>query len=89
MILWLWDADGPARTGRGVTNDETRAIKAAEACMRNGQARIAKVEAALLVLGIPGLTPGYKRTGNGWRGRCGDTGIRWEPFGPVGRRAAS
>jgi hypothetical protein len=38
VILWLWDAHGPDRAGRGVTDDEARALEAAEACLRSGHA---------------------------------------------------
>ena len=83
MIVWLWDAYGPARTGRGITDNQARALQHAETCLRSGQASIAKVEAARAELGIRTLTSGYQRTGQGWRGRCGDSGIRWEPLPPA------
>lgn len=34
MIVWLWDAG----SGRGVTDDQTRARQAAEALLRGGRA---------------------------------------------------
>jgi hypothetical protein len=89
MIVWLWDACGPARSGRGVTDDEARAIQMAETLMRSGQATVAKVESAQADLGIRTLTAGYRRTGRGWRARCGGSGIQWEPLAPAGERAAS
>jgi hypothetical protein len=89
MIVWLWDACGPERSGRGVTDDEARAIQRAEMLMRSGQANVAKVESARADLGIRTLTSGYRRTGQGWHARCGDSGIRWEPLAPAGGRAAS
>ena len=89
MIVWLWDAYGPARSGRGITDDEDRAIHNAETLMRSGQASVARVESAHADLGTRTLTSGYRRTGQGWRGRSGDTGIRWEPFAPAPERAAS
>lgn len=81
MIVWLWDADGPARTARGVTGDEAAARHAAEACLRNGQARSAAVEQAHAVLGMESLTTGYQRTGNGWTAKCCHDGrISWMRF---------
>jgi hypothetical protein len=38
VIVWLWDAPGPARTTRGVTGSQTRARQAAEALITGGQA---------------------------------------------------
>jgi hypothetical protein len=78
MIVWLWDAYGPVRGGRGITSDKTRAVKAAEACMRSGDAVVARVESAQVILGTDSLTSGYLRTGEGLAGRCGDTGVRWD-----------
>ncbi len=89
MIVFLWEADGPARSGRGVTDDRARALRNAETCLRSGQANVAKVERATLMSGIRTLTSGYLRTGDGWRARCGDTGIRWEPFAPAPDTEAS
>jgi hypothetical protein len=83
MMIWLWDAYGPVRTARGITDDRDRAITLAETCLSSGQAAIARVEGAVLILGTHTLTSGYRRTGEGWRGRCGDSGIQWEPFTPT------
>jgi hypothetical protein len=88
MMVWLWDASGPARSGRGITDDQTRALAVAEAYLRSGNANVARVEAARLVSGTRTLTTGYERTGEGWRGRCADSGIRWEAFAPAPGRAA-
>ena len=60
-----------------------------ETLMSSGQANVARVESAHAELGICTLTSGYRRTGQGWRGRCGDTGIRWEPFAPALEAVAS
>lgn len=80
MIAWLWDAFGPARSGRGITDDRARALEAAESYLRSGQANIAKVEGARLVPGTHTLTTGYERTGEGWCGRRGESAVRWEAF---------
>lgn len=81
MIVYLWDAYGPARCGSGVSDDQGRAQRAAEACLRSGHASGARVETALAVLGITTLESRYDRTGSGWQARRGDRGrITWEPF---------
>ena len=89
MIVWLWDAYGPARTGRGITDDQARAIEIADQCLHSGQADVVKVEGARLALGIPDLTQEYQRTGEGCLGRHGDSGTRWEPIAPTDERAVS
>lgn len=80
MIVWLWDACGPGRGGRGVTSDRERAVIAAEGCLRGGHAVVARVESALVISSTHSLTFGYLRTGEGLTGRGGDTGVRWEPL---------
>jgi hypothetical protein len=76
MLLWLWDA------GRchGIAGDDTRARQAAAKCLISGQAQMASVEAASLVLGVSSLTDIYIRSGTGWTGRRSDRGIRWSPI---------
>ncbi|WP_300608543.1 hypothetical protein [Trebonia sp.] len=88
MIVWLWDACGPARTGRGITDDRARAVRIAETYLRTGQATVATVEGARLLSGIRTLTTGYQRTGEGWRARCGGSGICWEQFAPARAEAS-
>jgi hypothetical protein len=90
VIVWLWDADGPARTSRGITDDAGAARRAAEACLLSGQARCAAVEQARAVLGMESLTSGYQRTGNGWTGECRQDGqISWTPLSGSPELAAS
>ena len=81
MIVWLWDAWGPDRHGRGVSGDRATAQRAAEACLRSGHASGARLEEALAILGTESLTSLYQRTGEGWQARH-DTrgGISWEPL---------
>jgi hypothetical protein len=79
VIVWLWDAPGRARTGRGVSGDEAAARQAAEACLATGEARAARVEQAQIVLEVATLACVYRRTGNGWRAQRGGGSIRWEP----------
>jgi hypothetical protein len=88
MIVWLWDTSGPARCGWGVTDDRGRALQIAETYLRGGLADVAKVEGARLVPGTRTLSTGYERTGEGWRGRCGDVGVRWEPLAAHGLAAS-
>ena len=81
MIVWLWDATGPVRCGRGVTDDEGRALGAAAALLRSGTACSATVEAARPVLDDRTLNRIYERTGTGWQARRGEHGaVRWRPL---------
>jgi hypothetical protein len=86
VIVWLWDAG----SGRGVTDDQTRARQAAETLIRTGRADAARVEKALLVTGISALTSGYMRTGDGWTAQPRRAGlIRWVPLPAAPQQAAS
>lgn len=90
MIVWLWDAPGPARTARGVTDDEATARRAAETCLRSGQAHSAAVEKAHAVLGVRSPASGYERTGDGWTAeRRQDGRISWTPLPGSPELAAS
>jgi hypothetical protein len=80
VIVWLWDALGPARTTRGVSGDHATALQAAEACLLTGEAHAARVEQAVAILGTETLTSSYRRTGNGWHARRSTSGITWKPF---------
>jgi hypothetical protein len=86
VIVWLWDAG----SGRGVTDDESRARRAAEALIRTGRADTARVERAFLVAGLSVLTSGYARTGHGWTAQPRPGGlIRWVPLPAAPQQAAS
>lgn len=63
MIAYLWDACEPGRF-YGVTDDQVRALQAAEACITSGAACGARVELARLVPGFAALTSRYERTGS-------------------------
>ena len=77
MVLWLWDVQGPAHFC-GVTDSDSRAREAAEACLTG--ACTALVERAHLVLGMT-LTSVYERTGSGWRLARDPAGrASWLPF---------
>lgn len=81
MIVYLWDAPGPARTGRGISGDETAARKAVEACLGAGDARTGRVEAAVAVLEAATLESSYRRTGTGWQARpCRNGPVSWVPL---------
>ncbi len=88
MIVWLWTA-GDSRLG--VTDDEARARRAAEECIRDGAAHSARVERAAVVLASATLTSDYERTGHGWAAaQCHRDGlITWVPFPEPLKRAAS
>jgi hypothetical protein len=75
VIVWLWDAG----SANGVSDNESRAIQAAEGAMRAiGPAAVtAVVERAFLVSGIESLTSNYLRTGGGWPGTCRKGLITW------------
>jgi hypothetical protein len=81
VIVWLWDAGGAVRSGRGITDEEARARQAAEAWLRDGTADSARIEMALTVLGAATLTFGYERTGEGWVAAGNRSGqITWTPL---------
>ena len=75
VIVWLWDAG----SAHGVSDNESRAIQAAEGAMRAiGPAPVtAVVERAFLVSGMESLTSKYLRTGDGWSGTCRKGLITW------------
>jgi hypothetical protein len=79
VIVWLWDAPGPARCACGVTIDYARAREAAGACLTAGLATTALVQAAELVAGPDVLDPYYARFGRRWQARrTRGGGIRWQ-----------
>lgn len=81
MIVYLWDADGPASSAQGVTDDESQAREAAAAFIRSGRAHTARVEKAHFVSGLRALDSGYMRLGHEWTAQLhGDGRIRWVPF---------
>jgi hypothetical protein len=75
VIVWLWDAGSV----KGVTDNESHAIKVAEVSMRGSGVATARVESAVLVTGVRTLTMGYQRTGMGWSARRITNGrISWQ-----------
>lgn len=77
MLLWLWDTCGPGHC-RGVTDDESKARRAAEACIARGLATAARVEPARFAMNA-GLHASYQRTGIAWAARVSGQGVRWFP----------
>lgn len=83
MIVWLWDAGGTGLRGRGISDDQRRARRAAAALLRSGNCAAAQVEEAIAELGMVTLTSGYRRTGRRWQARRGPHGgIWWKPLPP-------
>lgn len=82
VIVWIWDADGPAgRSASGVTDDEAAARRAARAAITATGAQGATVEWALHLGGGDWMTSGYLRSGSGWTARrCEDGTIAWVQF---------
>jgi hypothetical protein len=79
MIVWLWDARGPERCVRGVTDDQWRARTMAEESAHSVGASEMLVEQAYADLGTTTLTYGYRRTGWGWHGRRTSGGeVAWD-----------
>jgi hypothetical protein len=89
VIVYLWDADGPASNALGVTDDESRAREAAEAFIHSGRATAARVEMAHFVTGVRSLNTGYARLGQGWKAQLRNGRIRWVPLPASPELAAS
>lgn len=79
VIVFVWDAYGPGKC-HGVTDDQARALQAAEACITSGVASCARVELARLVPGFASLTSRYERTGLGWTAQHRDGILTWVPL---------
>lgn len=90
--MYIWTAPGTGTTGfrwaSGVSDDQSRARAAAEAELRAGQARTARVERVYTAIAAPALNLCYIRTGTGWQARVGRTGrVEWTPFTAPGEPA--
>ncbi len=68
MIVWIWDAHGPAADACGVASTPEAARQAAGGVMASGQAEAARVQEAALVVGSA-LTYDYCPTGRTWHAR--------------------
>jgi hypothetical protein len=65
----------------GITDDRSRAMKAAEETLGSGQAVIVIIEAVRPAMAAQTLAPCYVPTGVGWLGRCTDVGeVAWKRF---------
>lgn len=74
--MWTWDASAPGRSAAGACHDEHRALRAAEAWMREhraGAARVAPVR-------LDALDLAYVPAGRPLEGvRHRDNRITWQP----------
>jgi hypothetical protein len=68
MIVWIWDASGPAADACGVTGTAEAARRAAGSLLASGRAEAARVEQAAIVIGRA-LTYDYCLTGCAWAAR--------------------
>ena len=76
MIVWIWDASGPAASACGVAGTAEAARSAAGALVTSGRAEAARVEQAALVVGTT-LTYGYCPTGRAWHARLDAGELTW------------
>jgi hypothetical protein len=67
MIVWLWEAVGPASSACGISRDPDDAREAASAYLTDGTATTATVQAAALVANPTGTQPHYDRFGSTWQ----------------------
>jgi hypothetical protein len=85
MIVWIWDASGPATDACGVAGTAEAARQAAGSLLESGQADAARVEQAAVVLGTT-LTYGYCPTGRAWHARLDAGRLTWTMAArPAGR----
>jgi hypothetical protein len=87
MIVWIWDATGPAADACGVTGTREAASSAAGSLVTSGQAETARVAQAAIVIGHA-LSYDYCLTGRAWVARLDAGRLTWAPA-PRPRRAAS
>ncbi len=87
MIVWIWDASGPAASACGVAGTAEAARDAAGALVASGRARAARVEQAVIVLGST-LTYDYCPTGRVWRAKLDAGRLDWTLTLPHISRAA-
>lgn len=89
MIVWIWDASGPAADACGVADTAEAARRAAGSLLASGRARVARVEQAAMVIGSAALTYDYCPTGQAWSARLEPGGPVWVPVTHRPGRAAS
>jgi hypothetical protein len=78
MIVWIWDANGPAVDACGVTGTAEAARRAAGSLLASGRADAARVEQATMVIGRA-LTYDYCLTGCAWAARMEAGRPVWVP----------
>jgi hypothetical protein len=88
MIVWIWDASGPAADACGVAGTAEAARRAAGSLLASGRARAAHVEQATIVIGCT-LTYDYCPTGRAWDARLESGSPTWVPVPSIPDRAAS
>ncbi|HET6190175.1 MAG TPA: hypothetical protein VFE59_24645 [Trebonia sp.] len=88
MIVWIWDASGPAADACGVAGTAEAARRAAGSLLASGQAEAARVEQAAIVVGTT-LTYDYCPTGQAQAGRLEAGRPMWVPAPDLPERAAS
>jgi hypothetical protein len=76
MIVWIWDATGPAASACGVAGTADAARSAAGSLLESGQAQAARVEQAAIVVGTT-LTYDYCPTGRAWHARLDAGRLTW------------
>ena len=81
MIVWIWDASGPAADACGVAGTAEAARSAAGSLVASGRADAARVEQAAIVLGTT-LTYGYCPTGRVWHARLTAGRLTWTAATP-------
>ena len=88
MIVWIWDATGPAADACGVAGTAEAARRAAGSLLTSGRAQAARVERAALVVATT-LTYDYCPTGQAQAGRL-EAGLPvWVPVPNLPEVAAS
>ena len=78
MIVWIWDASGPAASACGVAGTAAAARDAAGQLVADGRADAARVERAALVVGTT-LSYDYCPTGQAWAARLEAGRLTWTP----------
>lgn len=82
MLVYLWTTVAPETPvphgNLGISDDDGRARGAAEHCLRTGQARLAFVQAAQIVIAAHSLSLCYLPTGPSWWATPGPAGeVQW------------
>jgi hypothetical protein len=88
MIVWIWDATGPAASACGVAGTAEAARRAAGTLLTSGQAETARVEQAAIVIGST-LSYDYCPTGQAHAGRLEAGRPVWVPASRLPGRASS